>query len=352
MRIKNGKKLDFDDVLICPKRSTLKNRSDVDLRRRIAFKWCKWIWVGIPIIASNMDTVGTVEAAKVMDDHEMLTWVHKFVDVEKEGRNLENIMSAARTIGEGDYLSDEQWKPSFIRIDVANGYRESFVRCVQEVRETVGSDVVIFAGNVCTPEMTEQLILSGADVAVVGIGSGAQCITRTKTGVGYPQLSAIIECSDAAHGLGGHIVADGGCKTVGDIAKSFAAGADFVSLGTMLAGHEENTTDENMIYSEDAISLCTYLENTDANGLEDYQKILSVPRYAKVYGMSSKEAMEKHYGGVASHRTDEGISSIIPYKGKLENTLKDILGGLRSTCTYVGASTIKELPKRTTFVRR
>lgn len=342
MRIKNGKKLDFDDVLICPKRSTLKNRSDVDLRRRIAFKWCKWIWVGIPIIASNMDTVGTVEAAKVMDDHEMLTWVHKFVDVEKEGRNLENIMSAARTIGEGDYLSDEQWKPSFIRIDVANGYRESFVRCVQEVRETVGSDVVIFAGNVCTPEMTEQLILSGADVAVVGIGSGAQCITRTKTGVGYPQLSAIIECSDAAHGLGGHIVADGGCKTVGDIAKSFAAGADFVSLGTMLAGHFENSADENLIYGEEAKVWV---------GEEQFGSI-PFPTHVKCYGMSSKEAMEKHYGGVADHRTTEGICSTIPYKGGLEYTLKDILGGLRSTCTYVGASTIKELPKRTTFVRR
>jgi GMP reductase len=175
--------------------------------------------------------------------------------------------------------------------------------------------------------MTEELILNGADIVKVGIGPGSVCTTRIKTGVGYPQLSAIIECADAAHGLGGHIIADGGCTSSGDVAKAFGAGADFVMLGGMLAGHDEGGGE--LI--------------RDAKTLE--------PKFVKFYGMSSQAANEKHFGGLKDYRASEGREVLIPYKGSVSDTVQDILGGLRSTCTYVGASTLKQLSKCTTFVR-
>lgn len=211
----------------------------------------------------------------------------------------------------------------FICIDVANGYSEYFSEFVKQTREAY-PDKVIIAGNVVTGEMTEELLLSGADIVKVGIGPGSVCTTRLKTGVGYPQLSAIIECADAAHGLGGQIISDGGCAIPGDIAKAFGAGADFIMLGGMLAGHDES-------------------------GGEVIEK--AGKKFMKFYGMSSSTAMEKHAGGVAEYRASEGKTVEIPHRGQVENTLKDILGGLRSTCTYVGASRLKELTKRTTFIR-
>ena len=338
MRIENEIKLDFDDVLIRPKRSTLKSRADVDLKRVFNFLHCSWSWEGVPIIASNMDTVGTIDAAIKMWDNDMLTWLHKFVKITKDDAEIMEHLSvaAAVTLGQGDTITQEHWTPSFIRIDVANGYRESFVEYVKMVRNVVRDTCVIFAGNVVTPEQTEELLLNGADVVVVGIGSGGMCTTRVKSGVGYPQVSAIIECADAAHGLGGHIVADGGCRLPGDVAKAFAAGADFVSLGTMLAGHEENTAEENKVW-------------IDVNGLDIASG--EEPTHVKCYGMSSEHAMNKYYGGVAKHRSSEGREELIPWRGPIQNTIDDILGGVRSTCTYVGAKKLKELTKRTTFIR-
>jgi GMP reductase len=182
------------------------------------------------------------------------------------------------------------------------------------------------AGNVVTPEMTEELILAGVDIVKVGIGPGSVCTTRKMTGIGYPQLSAVIECADAAHGLKGHIIADGGCSVPGDVVKAFAAGADFVMLGGMLAGHKEGLPSE-------------YKDTTEGKSLVDF------------YGMSSKSAMDLHSGGVANYRASEGKHVKIPYRGEVSRTLQDILGGLRSACTYVGASELKELSKRATFVR-
>ncbi|HEX9827508.1 MAG TPA: GMP reductase, partial [Flavobacteriaceae bacterium] len=211
----------------------------------------------------------------------------------------------------------------FICIDVANGYSEHFVEFVKQTRDQY-PDKVIIAGNVVTGEMVEELLLSGADIVKVGIGPGSVCTTRVKTGVGYPQLSAIIECADAAHGLGGQIISDGGCTIPGDVAKAFGAGADFVMLGGMLAGHDESGG-----------------ELIERDGKP----------YKKFYGMSSQTAMEKHVGGVAEYRASEGKTVEVPYKGDVETTVQDILGGLRSTCTYVGAQRLKELTKRTTFIR-
>lgn len=188
-------------------------------------------------------------------------------------------------------------------------------------------DLVIIAGNVVTGDMTTELILKGADIVKCGIGPGSVCTTRIQTGVGYPQLSAIIECADAAHGLNGHIVADGGCTTTGDIAKAFGAGADFVMIGGMFAGHNEG------------------------GGEKIYEKDHSEPVGIRFYGMSSDTANTKHFGGLKNYRASEGREIIVPYRNEIASTVQEILGGLRSCCTYVGSRTLKSLPKCTTFVR-
>lgn len=212
----------------------------------------------------------------------------------------------------------------FICLDVANGYSEHFVEFVKQVRARFPFHTIM-AGNVVTGEMVEELILAGADIIKVGIGPGSVCTTRKKTGVGYPQLSAVLECADAAHGLGGHIISDGGCTCPGDVCKAFGAGADFVMLGGMLSGHDQ----------------CGGEIVTKPNG----------QRVKQFYGMSSETAMVKHHGGVAEYRASEGKTVEVPYRGDVEPTILDILGGLRSACTYTGASKLKELPRRTTFIR-
>lgn len=333
MRIENDIKLDFRDVLIRPKRSVLKTRADVSLEREFKFKHAKTTWHGIPIIASNMDHTGTLNMAMALADHRLMTAMDKFISVE-DWKNFAHehpkiLPSCFVSVGvsETDFARLEEIMKiipmQFICLDVANGYTERFVSCLETLREKYPK-AVIMAGNVVTGEMVEELILSGADIVKIGIGPGSVCTTREKTGVGYPQLSAIIECADAAHGLGGQVCADGGCTTPGDVAKAFAAGADFVMLGGMLAGHDE-----------------TLGEIIEENG----------KKYKRFYGMSSSEAMERHHGSMADYRASEGRSVNVPYRGPVKNTILDILGGIRSTCTYVGAHTIKELSKRTTFIR-
>ncbi|MEF3078988.1 GMP reductase [Winogradskyella poriferorum] len=335
MRIENDLKLGFKDVMIRPKRSTLKSRSEVSLDREFTFLNSKAEWKGIPIMAANMDTVGTFEMALALSQQKLFTAIHKHYTLDQwdtfldtAPANIENYIALSTGISKEDadkvkaVISKHPFL-KFICIDVANGYSEHFADFVQQTRDAY-PDKVIIAGNVVTGEMVEQLVLSGADIVKVGIGPGSVCTTRVKTGVGYPQLSAIIECADAAHGLGGQIISDGGCTTPGDIAKAFGAGADFVMLGGMLAGHAESGG-----------------ELITKNG----------ERYKQFYGMSSATAMEKHVGGVANYRASEGKTVEVPYKGDVKDTLQDILGGLRSTCTYVGAQRLKELTKRTTFIR-
>lgn len=335
MRIEYDIKLGFKDVMIRPKRSTLKSRSEVDLERHFKFLHSPFTWTGIPIMAANMDTVGTFEMAEVLAKNNLFTAIHKHyslsdwnIFISNLPENYINYIAVSTGISNTDsekLASIIKSNPSlkFICIDVANGYSEHFADFVKQTRNLYPEKIII-AGNVVTGEMVEELLLSGADIVKVGIGPGSVCTTRVKTGVGYPQLSAIIECADAAHGLGGQIISDGGCTIPGDIAKAFGAGADFVMLGGMLAGHDESGG-----------------EIIEKNG----------ESYREFYGMSSSIAMEKHVGGVAEYRASEGKTVEVPYKGSVENTLQDILGGLRSTCTYVGASRLKELTKRTTFIR-
>ena len=335
MRIEYEIKLGFKDVMFRPKRSTLSSRSQVKLERTFRMMHTNTEWSGIPIMAANMDTVGTFEMALALFDKKLFTAIHKHYSVNewtafmtKAPKGIENHIALSTGTGAGDLDKITQIisvnpQLRFICIDVANGYSEHFVAFVKKTRAKF-HDKVIIAGNVVTGEMVEELLLAGADIIKVGIGPGSVCTTRVKTGVGYPQLSAIIECADAAHGLGGQIISDGGCSTPGDVAKAFGAGADFVMLGGMLAGHDESGGDL-----------------IEKNG----------KKVKQFYGMSSTTAMDKHAGGVADYRASEGKTVEVPYRGQVENTVLDILGGVRSTCTYVGASHLKELTKRTTFIR-
>lgn len=335
MRIETDIKLGFKDVMIRPKRSTLGSRSQVSLERDFTFLHSRLTWTGIPIMAANMDTVGTFEMAKVLSSHNLFTAIHKHYSLKDWGNfinSADTFMLNYIAVSTGTGASDstkletilkQHPQLKFICIDVANGYSEHFVNFVKKTREKYPNKIIM-AGNVVTGEMVEELLLAGADIIKVGIGPGSVCTTRIKTGVGYPQLSAIIECADAAHGLGGQIISDGGCKIPGDIAKAFGGGADFVMLGGMFAGHDESGG-----------------------------KIIEIDhvKYKQFYGMSSETAMQKHVGGVAEYRASEGKTVQIPYRGSVENSIQDMLGGLRSTCSYVGAKRLKELTKRTTFIR-
>ena len=335
MRIENEIKLGFKDVMFRPKRSTLKSRSQVEVSRTFKLLHAGFEWTGVPVMAANMDTVGTFEMALALGDQKMFTALHKHYQPEewnafmkRAPRGIENFIAVSTGTGQQDLdkvkvIFDSHPQLKFLCIDVANGYSEHFVAFVKEARSQF-PDKAIIAGNVVTGEMVEELLLAGADIIKVGIGPGSVCTTRVKTGVGYPQLSAIIECADAAHGIGGQIISDGGCTTPGDVAKAFGAGADFVMLGGMFAGHDESGG-----------------EVVEIGGR----------KFKQFYGMSSATAMEKHVGGVAEYRASEGKTVEVEYRGPVSDTVKDILGGIRSTCTYVGAAKLKELTKRTTFIR-
>jgi GMP reductase len=400
LKIEQDLKLDFKDVLIRPERSTLTSRKEVDLERTFKFKHTHATWKGVPIIAANMDTTGTIEMFNALKEHKMLTALHKHYDADSLVKHymaeanpdalIQHYADEARwaadgCCGEAECDGDEPrepYMPSALRklvqtdasrfsfysmgitntdyekftnlyrhisnlcynfapdakvsdphqahpirmvcVDVANGYTDAFDTFIKSLRRNF-PHLIIMAGNVVTGNMTEQLIMSGADIVKVGIGPGSVCTTRKMTGVGYPQLSAVIECASAAHGLGGLVCSDGGCTVPGDVAKAFGAGADFVMLGGMLAGHSE----------------CAGELITDEDG----------NMFKQFYGMSSATAMGKYSGGVAQYRASEGKTVQIPYRGPVGQTVQDILGGVRSTCTYVGASKLKELTKRTTFIR-
>lgn len=318
MLINEEIKLDYSDVLIRPKRSTMSSRGEVNLERTHKFLWSKKEWSGIPIMSANMDTVGTPSMHTVLSKHNMVTCParHYLKNSTKEFKGKEDNICWFGGIDEIDNLKEVQ--SGFIGLDVANGYTIRFVDAVKKLREKC-PDATIAAGNVVTADMTQELVLAGADIVKVGIGPGSVCTTRIKTGIGYPQLSAVIECADAAHGLNAHIIADGGCVSSGDIVKAFSGGADFVMIGGMLAGHDE-------------------CEGKVENGFMEF------------YGMASESAMDKH-DNHNSYRGAEGKTVKIPHRGRVDDTIKDILSGIRSACTYVGANSLRTLSKCTTFVR-
>lgn len=414
MRIENDLKLDFNSVLIRPKRSTLNSRKEVSLEREFKFK-SGGSFVGIPIMAANMDTVGTIKMAEAFYKHKMPVALHKFYTIEQLVdffKKLESVYSFY-TLGTSNvdlekfdkvYTTLKEYKNYIentkdganhnhylknICIDVANGYSEHFNNFIKKFRAKY-PELTIMAGNVVTGEMTEELILSGADIVKIGIGPGSVCTTRKKTGVGYPQLSAIIECADAAHGLGALICGDGGITNSGDVAKAFGAGADFIMCGGIFAGHDECdgeiqgmikklrsdvkiyhgkndfSLNDNIVFkviTDDGLKEFTvtkdirdkfeFEKDQVISQLPDYFFETIIPKDAKIkfYGMSSDDAMNKYYNGKANYRASEGKTVYVDYKGPVENTIIDILGGLRSACTYTGAKSLKQLSKCTTFIR-
>jgi len=372
LRVTDDVKLDFDDVLIIPQPSDLNSRSEVSLERTICMPNAKTInpyewdsraeyakdfferpkvcWQGTPVICANMDTVGTMEMAKKFAEEKMLVALHKhytkdelidffcfnrklwmnvFYTVgssDSDFQKLENVRAEIREISAGSSNLEDHMFPRMICLDIANGYSKHFCEAVKRYRETYPW-AIIMAGNVVTGNMAEKLIEYGADIVKIGIGPGAVCTTRLKTGVGFPQLSACAECAFQVHGApAGHICADGGCRTAGDVSKAFAAGADFVMLGSMLAGTD--ACEGEWTFNEDGSK-----------------------KELKFYGMSSSAAQEKYNGGLKKHRTSEGREVVVPYKGKTEDIIQDILGGVRSACTYTGAKNIKDLPKCAKFAR-
>ena len=366
MRIEEDIKLDYNNVLIRPKRSTLGSRKEVDLERGFTFRNTKSQtelhrhYRGVPLMASNMDGVGTLVMADALAQQNIFTCLVKTYSVEQiveffindfpDARRSKNVaMSIGITSPDEEKFRTvyEQLNGilQYVCIDVANGYSQRFTEFVGKFRENY-PNIVIIAGNVVTADQTQELILNGADIVKVGIGPGSVCTTRIQTGVGYPQLSAVIECADAAHGLGGHIIADGGCNCPGDISKAFAGGADYVMLGGMLAGHDEGggkvitkfyTTNE--------------LEYEVGEHLDNRKQKVEEKQFIKFYGMSSDAANQKHFGGLKDYRASEGREVLVPYRGKVADTIQTILGGIRSTCTYAGAKRLKYLSKCATFIR-
>ncbi|HEY3324239.1 MAG TPA: GMP reductase [Planctomycetota bacterium] len=326
MRIDPDVKLDFCDVLIKPQWSKAPSRSSVRLDREFTFKKCSWN--GIPIIAANLDTVGTFSMAKAMAEHGMMTCLHKHYQ-------LDQLVEFFRTAPKGcfytlgiktedmqklDDFSKRVDVLPFLCVDVANAHIQFAAERIKMVRDKY-PNAVLMAGNVVTPELVHHLVINGGvDIVKIGIGSGSCCTTRLISGCGYPQLSAVIECADAAHGCGAKICSDGGVTCPGDVAKAFAAGADFVMVGGLLAGHDE------------------------CDGERSDGKF-------KFYGMSSLEANRKYSGGLKGYRAAEGRCIEVPCKGPVSATLQEIAGGLSSAATYLGASKLKDFPKCCTFIR-
>lgn len=333
-----GVKLDFDNVMLVPQRSEMESRSSIILHREYSFPHSPSTLTCTGVIAANMDSTGTFEMARALAKFGMLTAIHKHYDVPSLAeffsdkaigefafytvgsgwKDLDKIRSVRRECKRDDF-------PRLLCIDVPNGYARGFAETVKRYRRSYPS-AIIMAGNIVTPNMAEELIFAGADIVKVGIGSGSVCLTRVKTGVGYPQLAAVDECAFAAHGKPrGHVCSDGGCKEAADVAKAFCAGADFVMIGGMLAG-------------------------TDECGSQGWVNPLDKTQGYRYHGMASREAQDIHNGGLADYRAAEGKEVTLPYRGAVEGIAKDILGGLRGTGTMIGARCLKDFPKCSEFI--
>jgi GMP reductase len=371
-------KLDFSDVLIVPGKhayevnaekidtnmdSRLTSRADVNLSRKF-FVYNKHyeqkgtdytpLFHCVPIIAANMDGVGTVEMGKALAKNNMLTCLNKSIP-DSEIDAIEDTDNLFLTIGisEKDFEKVEQYKDKFLKIciDVPNGYLQYVTTFVNRVRKLVTDAHFIMAGNVVTPEAAIALYQAGANCVKVGIGSGSVCTTRLKAGTGFPQLSAILEVRQQASHINAvmhrklYICSDGGCTNPGDVAKALAAGADFVMLGGMLAGHDEGGGE---IYEK--------LENPTSQVVVNPQTgqlapVIKSKKFVEFYGMSSKTANDKHSGGLKGYRAAEGKEVQVEYRGPVQDTIDDILGGLRSACTYVVASNLPNLLRNSKFIK-
>jgi len=331
---KINKKLDFKDVLLVPQHSLLKSRKKVSLERNFYFPNSKRRWVGIPLVVSNMDTTGTIEIAEELQKYKILTCLHKYYTKEDilDCKLDTNYFSISTGINDNDLknldeILSEKKDIKFICIDVANGYMQYFIDRCKLIREKY-PDKVLIAGNVVTPEQIERINESKIDIIKLGIGSGSVCTTRLKTGIGCPQMSVILDCERKCKELGIYLMSDGGIKYPGDLGKAFVGGADFVMCGSVFAGHTES-----------AGKVITEIINE--------KKV----KYKIFYGMSSRKAMIKHTGKMNKYRTEEGKVVKMKYRGSVNGTVEDFLGGLRSTMTYLGCKNIKNLYRKTNFIR-
>ena len=367
-QIRDSIELDFCDVLFRPKRTTLNSRSEANIIREYKFKYYPHKLESCGIMSANMATTGTFKMNDTLQKFKAITCLHKHYSEEdlknyltKNYKNKDSNYNSFTFISTG--LKDDKEKlfnllssgsvVDKICIDIANGYIPKLIEFVREVRSKFPNSLIM-VGNVVTGDMTQDLILNGADIVKVGIGPGSVCTTRKLTGVGRPQLSAILECADAAHGVGGLVCADGGCTCAGDVAKAFGAGADFVMIGGMLAGTDEadgELTTKMFRTNEYEWEDANAPYDTDFIDYDPYEPKFEVKKFKLFYGMSSEYAQEKHFGGMADYRASEGKVVEIPYKGSAELVIQEILGGVRSTMSYIGARRLKDIPKCTTFYR-
>jgi GMP reductase len=342
LKILDGVKLDFDDVLILPKRSVAPSRNSVTLERDFQFYHSTQTWNGFPLMCSNMYCTGTFEMAKELAKSKAITVLHKFYTYEQLKKfyddNQDIIKYCWLSIGIRDEDVEKLKQISEYYhintvLDVANGYTDNFTKACAKVREILGDYPILMAGNVCTGEMVQELILhGGVDIVKVGIGPGQFCETRKVVGVGVPQLTAIGDCADAAHGLKngnrklGLICADGGLRISSDICKAYGAGGDFCMLGTYLAGTEQ----------------CNGEWKLDEFGAK---------KKLKFYGMSSDHAQVQHYGEKIPYAASEGKVGYVDYKGEVGPIISEIQGAIRSYCSYINSPTLKDAHKCTTFIR-
>lgn len=364
MLIEPDIKLNYNDVLIRPKRTSLDSRAQVNLIRTFVPKYGS-AFEGVPVMAANMAT-GTFKMLDAFAQHGMFVAVAKYASKGWYGYEDPdfNIMRSRLdfgfyTIGMSKHELDQfdRYYNEVKRInafgittnriklcvDIANGYSQKFASFISKIREKY-PEIVIVAGNVVTSDMTQELVLGGADYVKVGIGQGSKCHTRLKAAVGYPQLSAIIECADAAHGLSAGIIADGGIRSAGDVGKALCANADMVMIGGMFAGTDEC----------DGEIITRYFKTGEVRYDIDYKRyedIIETRKFKLFYGMSSEYAQKKHMGEMKEYRASEGFTEEVPYIGPVENVIKDIMGGLRSTGTYIGANDVKKFGKCATFIR-
>jgi len=365
-------KLDMVDVLIQPKRSTLSSRKEVKLERKFKTKH-EYEFECIPIIASNM-TCGNFAMSARFAANNMLVAIAKhyheqWMEIAKNRSQKDYLLKLLKnsfyTVGNKEIdldrlhyfrnelaclskIDEDEFDNVKICVDIANGYSQSFADHIRKIRNRYPKNLIM-AGNVCTPEMTQELIIAGADIIKIGIGPGSACTTRLKTGVGYPQISAAIECADVAHGLNAFICLDGGMRSPADIAKAFGANSDFVMIGGMLAGTDECEGEIITKYEHDGTYEKIRLPGNDIH--YGFKENIIEKKYKTWYGMSSKTAQEKHFNGMNEYRTSEGAEYEVPYIGPVQNVINDILGGLRSCGTYIGASEIKHFGKCTTFIK-
>lgn len=360
MQIVDSVQLDFSDVLIKPRRSSIDSRSKVNISRDYKFKWCPIPITGTGIMQSNMGTIGNFEVSRKMLEQGLFACLHKH-------HNVEDLVSFYKELfsnGDGTWrrcflsiglrdngieklrtINKELGVQIGIKFDVPNGYIPQVKERVIELRKEF-PEMFIMVGNVVTGDITEDLILSGADCVAVGIGNGAQCLTRRQTGCGRPQFSALVECSDAAHQVGGMVCCDGGITCPGDLGKAFGAGSDFIMIGSLFAGTDE----------ADGEIITKWINNGEYDRfLYDigykFEPHLEEKKFKQFYGMSSTLAQEKFGNGKPSYRASEGRVTLMPYVGSIDGVIEELLGGLRSTMTYIGAKNLKDIPKQSVFFK-